>query len=314
MVRPIMEKRCGDLLENGGALPRVGPECQHSTAEGKTQPKLRKVSIPVLSKMGMHTNQIAGCESTIEVVDLQDDAVADVYDLFRRASPSSLVQRGLDFSRLLDISAIESPHEWAIDLHGVVIASWNEMHERGYYFLSLYEAALVTMECCSRLAARLKVLQENPISTGSGGCGGGNGVEREWLQSDLSMGRDTGGAGQSEGGRMGGGEGASGGDVLHWSDVKKREDFLRKVLAIATGATKLSGAPSLPGFSVGALIPDEPGGDLGPSDALLKYGEVSALLKRTCITCSPLLLAYLLAERAKPIPYAARETCHLPYD
>ena len=295
MVRPIMEKRCGGLLGNGG-LPRVGPEYEDSTAEGNTQPKLRKVSIPALSKMGVHTNQIVGCESTVEVVDLQHDAVADAYDLFRRASPSSLVQHGLDFSRLLDLCAIESPHEWAIDLHGVVIASWNEMHERGYYFLSLYEAALVTMECCSRLAARLKVLQENPISAGSGGGGGGEGggVEREWLQSDPTTGRNTGGKGENEGGEVGGGgEGDGGGDVLHWSDVKKREELLRNVLATAAGATKLGGAPRLPGFSVGTLIPDEPEGDLGPSDALLKYGEVSVLPKGTCKTGSPLHSAYL---------------------
>lgn len=298
MVRPIMEKRCGDLLANGGALPRVGPEDHDrraggalprvgpedddiSAAEGEGPLELRKVSIPALAKMGVHTNRIVGCNPTVGVVDQQQDAVADVYDLLRRASPSSPVQRDLDFYYLLKIAAAKSPDEWAVGLRSLVINNWDKMHEKGYYFLSLYEVALVTMECCRIKAASLKALQENlDISAGcDGGGGGGNGVEGRPFVSSVSTGRETGGEGESEDGGIGGGEeGESDGDVLHWFAVNEREVFLRKLLATAAGATKLSGAPSLPGFSVGALVPDELVGPTGGLDVLLKYGKVSVLL------------------------------------
>ena len=177
-----MEQHCGHLLENGGVLPRVGPGNENirtgysaDTAAGlggmsSTPPaELRDVSIPTLANMGVKTIPVMGCEPTVEVIDLQrDEAAPDVYELFRRAGASVPVQRGLDFFCLFGAAAANSPDdEWVVHLRNTVVDGWNQMHERRYYFLSLYEAALVKMECCRLTAATLKALQENPgTSTG----------------------------------------------------------------------------------------------------------------------------------------------------
>ncbi|CAM9496574.1 unnamed protein product, partial [Laminaria digitata] len=70
-VRPIIEQRCGHLLQNGGALPRVGPEDQNNSGTGDSGStttgldglpitlEIRDVSIPALSDMGLNTNPIA---------------------------------------------------------------------------------------------------------------------------------------------------------------------------------------------------------------------------------------------------------------
>lgn len=303
MVRPIMHQRCRHLLENGGVLPRVGPEHETNntgdsagTATGldgmpNTPPlELGAVSIPALANMGANAHPISGCEPMLEAIDLQrDEAVADVYDLFRRASASVPVQRGVDFFCLLDAAAENSPGDgWAVELRNTVVNSWELMHEIGYYFLSLYEAALVQMECCRLTATRLKALQDNPDTSRSSGGGGvrGHGVEWGRKMSDPCTGatRGIGGEGGSGGGRRGG----SGSKMLHWRDAERRGEFLRKVLATAAGATKLSGAPTLPGFfSFRGLVPDEPDGAIGGLDALIRYGEVkhsACELKRTGTT------------------------------
>lgn len=305
-VQPIMKQCCGSLLENGGLLPRIGPSGEDSVAgsEGAatnqdTMPKtpsveLRDVSIPALAKIGLNTNPMAGSEPVIEEIgvqhgvgeiELQHDeaAVADVYELFRRASVSSPAQRDLDFFCLFDTAARESPDDWAVGLRNTVVDNWEQMHERGYYFLSLFEAALVEMECCRLTVARLRALQKTSTGDGGGGRRGrtggkANGVEERRNISDLPTGTngvEGGGGSEGEEGVGGdGGEEESGGDVLHWRDVDRREHFLQKVLATAVGATKLSGAPTLRDFLVRALVPDLPGDSIGGLDALLKYGEV----------------------------------------
>lgn len=157
-----MQQRCGHLLESCGVLRCVGPGDESSsagdsagTAAGQdgmpTTPPLELggVSIPALANMGVNTNPISGCGPVVEAIDPQYvEAAADVYDLFCRASASVAIQRGLDFFCLFGVAAKTSPSDgWAVELRDTVVDSWGQMHERGYYFLSLYEATLVQMEC-----------------------------------------------------------------------------------------------------------------------------------------------------------------------
>lgn len=107
LVRPIMEKRHGYLLANGGALPRVEAARQDDTADNqmkaaehddgsliRPQPKLGNFSIPALADLGVHTKPTTPAEPAAEVVHLRQSPASDVYDLFRRTSPSAPVQHG----------------------------------------------------------------------------------------------------------------------------------------------------------------------------------------------------------------------------
>ena len=158
MVRPIKLKSCPHILENGGALPRLEAETEDNITGtegtnigqrgvGSGEGKRGKVSIPALADMGVHTKSIAPHEPTTPSPDARGNAVANVYDLFRRASPSPPLQHGVDFGNLLDVAAKKSQSGCAVRFRELVVSSWTILHEHGLYFLTLYEAAVIIMEC-----------------------------------------------------------------------------------------------------------------------------------------------------------------------
>lgn len=88
--------------------------------------------------------------------DHRQKAVADVYDLSHRASPSASHQPGLDFLSLLHEASENTPDRWAVAVRDTVVNSWRRLHEEGLHFLSLYETAVVLMEVCRVTEARMK--------------------------------------------------------------------------------------------------------------------------------------------------------------
>ena len=89
-----------------------------------------------------------------------------MYDLFRHASPSPPLQHDVDFANLLNVAVENSPGRWAIDVRDIVVGSWKPLHERGLYFLSLYEAAVVLLEWMVRLGSVIALPETVDASTG----------------------------------------------------------------------------------------------------------------------------------------------------
>lgn len=131
-LAPIIDRRCPGLLENGGALPRIGDA---------NEEQFRKVDIPSLAMRGTHT---LDTEKRGEPVPESKCTQENVYDVFCGAVVVPGVQRGVDFGLLLRFCSEEV--RWGTvgsSLAELARSELSTLHRNSRYSLDLYEVVVV---------------------------------------------------------------------------------------------------------------------------------------------------------------------------
>lgn len=236
-LAPIIEKRRPGLLENGGALPRIG---------APNEDDIRRVDIPSLAIRGTHMlpDPEERGEPSTESASAQEE---NVYTVFRDAEPAPGVQRGVDFGLLLKFCSEEE--RWGAAGSALAELARSELgalNRNSRYSLGLFEVVAVLHHHAVARRAEVRSARDARSSGAvDGGCGDGDGKEN----------------------------GASLGAPASLRDLEERLKFSTSVLATAVGSRN-GEVPALPGFSEGTHHHPETRKVLSPEGCIAAYAEV----------------------------------------
>lgn len=147
-LRPILDRTRPGLLENGGALPRIGDVKSNG---------MRQADIPSLAQLGIHTLSAQTPGQPVRQTECTDD---NIYNVYRDARPSPCLQRGVDFDVLLmmccrERSSCDRAQEYAKYARNML----SGLHYEGRRCLDLFEIFVVFRAVGDERLAELKAAE-----------------------------------------------------------------------------------------------------------------------------------------------------------